>query len=106
MALVNKVKSQCVFNLYNNVNNKSESRITAEWSIRSTLAYTLIVAVNHFIPLSQPSIYNPKKSDLNDEALELWNLCEKSYNHILCITACLKAEEVKNKLPNRLGYGK
>ena len=48
MALVNKIKSQCVFSLYNNVNNKSESRVTAEWSMRSTLAYTAIVAVNHF----------------------------------------------------------
>ena len=80
MALVNKIKSQCVFSLYNNVNNKSESRVTAEWSMRSTLAYTAIVAVNHLIPPSQPSIYHPKKSELNHDAQELWSLSESCYN--------------------------
>ena len=35
-AFVNRIKAQCVFNLFDNVAAKTESRAVAEWSIRST----------------------------------------------------------------------
>lgn len=82
-GFVNRIKAQCVFNLFDNVANKTESRAIAEWSIRSTLAFTAVVAANHFIPLKEPSLYHPKKKDLNKNALLLWNLVEYSYNKML-----------------------
>ena len=35
-GFVNRIKAQCVFNLFDNVANKTESCAVAEWSIRST----------------------------------------------------------------------
>ena len=69
--------------MFNTVANKSESRITAEWSMQSTLAYTAIVMVNHFIPNVIPTIYHPKKTDLGPEAVELWNIAERCYNNMI-----------------------
>ena len=61
-SFVSTVKSQCLFNIYNTVANKTESRRAAEWSLRSTLAYSTIVASTHFIvPLEKPSKYHVKK---------------------------------------------
>ena len=68
---VNTFKAQCVFNVLETVGNKTESRMIAEWSLRSTLAYTVVVASNHFIPNIQPTIYHPRKKDLNPDAVEL-----------------------------------
>ena len=79
-SFINKVKSQCVFNMYHSLGNKSESRATAEWSIRSALEYASIVAVNHFIPNVEPTIYHPHKNDLCPDAVKLWNISEKCYN--------------------------
>ena len=82
-SIVSTVKSQCIFNLYDTVANKTESRRAAEWSLRSTLAYSTIVACIHFIPLDSPSKYHVKKSDLNPEATKLWHLAETCYNSMI-----------------------
>ena len=48
-SFISMIKSQCVFNLYDTISNKTESRAIAEWSIRSTLAFTTVVACTHFL---------------------------------------------------------
>ena len=55
------IKAQDIFNIYSNVGNKTESRAVAELSLRSTIAYTMVVAVNHFIPNVPRTVYHPKK---------------------------------------------
>ena len=82
-SFVSTVKAQCIFNLYDNVSNKTESRRAAEWSLRSTLAYSTIVTCTHFISLTSPSKYHVKKTDLNEEACQLWNLAESCYNTMI-----------------------
>ena len=77
------IKSQNIFTIYSSVSNKTESRSTAEWSIRSTISYALAVACAHFIPDIEPTTFHPKKSDLSEEAVELWNLCEYAYNKMI-----------------------
>ena len=77
------VKAQSIFNIRSNVINKTESWSVAEWSVRSTLAYTAVVASNHFIPGIARTIYHPKRKDLNKEALVLWELAERSYSKML-----------------------
>ena len=99
-AFVNKVKSQCDFSTHDNLANKSESRATVEWSMRSALAYSSIVAVNHFIPNVLPTIYHPRKSDLCHDALELWNLSEMCYNKMLGYNTVI--EKSHPVLPNLL----
>lgn len=83
---VNTIKAQCIFNVYGTVANKTESRMVAEWSLRSTLAYGMIVASNHFIPNIEPTIYHPKKKDFNPDAIELWDIVENSYNKLISST--------------------
>ena len=63
--------------------NKTESRAIAEWSLCSTLAYTMIVACNDFIPDISPLYFHPKKKDLNKDALKLWDIVELSYNKMV-----------------------
>ena len=82
-SFVSTVKSQCIFNLFDNISNKTESRHVAEWSLRSTLCYTAIVACTHFIPSVESTTYHPKKRDLNKDAVQLWNLVEKAYNKMI-----------------------
>lgn len=83
---VNTIKAQFIFNVYETVGNKTESRMVAEWSLRSTLAYAMVVASNHFIPNIEPTIYHPKKKDLNPDAIELWVIVENSYNKLISST--------------------
>ena len=80
---VNVIKCQSIFNLYKSVGNKTESRHVAEWSIRSTLAYTMIVATTHFLPNVQSTKYHPKKRDLCKTSLEFWENAESAYNKML-----------------------
>ena len=82
-AFVSTIKAQCIFNIYDAVGNKTESRAIAEWSLRSTLAYTMIVTANHFIPNIEPNYFHPKKKDLTKDALELWNVAENCYNKMI-----------------------
>lgn len=60
-SLVSTIKSQCVFDIFDTVSNKTESRAIAEWSLRSMLAYTMIVTCNHFLPNVDPTYYHTKK---------------------------------------------
>ena len=80
---VSIIKSQSIFNLYKSVGNKTESRHVAEWSIRSTIAYTMVVAVNHFIPGIVATKYHPKKRDLSPKSLLMWSKVEKAYNKMI-----------------------
>ena len=97
-ALLSVVKAQSVFDIYDSVSNKTESRAVAEWSLRSTLAYTMIVACNHFLPNTSCTCYHPKKKDLNKEALLLWKIVESSYNKMIGNTGI--REELVPVLPN------
>ena len=55
----------------------------AEWSLRSTLAYTMVVCCNHYIPDATPTVFHPKKKDLCKEATLLWDIAEVSYNKMI-----------------------
>ena len=75
---VNTIKAQCIFKVYESEGNKNESRMVAEWSLRSTfLAYAMVVASNHFIPNIEPTVYHPKKKELNPDAIKLWKNCRE-----------------------------
>ena len=39
--------------------------------------------MNYFLLSIEPTKYHPKKKELNDEAVELWNLVEQSYNKMI-----------------------
>ena len=97
---VSMIKSQDIFNIYGSVSNKTESRSIAEWSIRSTLSYTMIVGTTHFFPDVERTRFHPKKKDLNHRSLEMWNLVEDSYNKMLGISEGKK--ELLPVLPNML----
>ena len=82
-AYVSKIKSQNIFNVFRTISNKTESRSVAEWSMRSTLCYTMVVAATHFFPNVDRTIFHPRKKDLNPHAIEMWNAVEESYNKML-----------------------
>ena len=82
-AYVSKIKSQNIFNVFSTISNKTESRSVAEWSMRSTLCYTMVVAATHFFPNVDRTFFHPKKKDLNLHAIEMWNAVEESYNKML-----------------------
>lgn len=80
---VSIIQSQSIFNIYSSMSNKTESRSVAEWSIRSTIAYTMIVATNHFIPGIARTPFHPKKKDLSSRSVEMWDTVEEAYNKML-----------------------
>ena len=82
-SLVSTIKSQCVFDIYSSVGNKTEARIVAEWSLRSTLAYTMVVACNHFLPNVATTYDHPRKKGLSNDAVMLWDIAEGCYNKLL-----------------------
>ena len=92
------IKAQCIFNLYDNVSNKTESRAVAEWSLRSTLAYATVVTCTHFLSNATSTYYHAKKKDLNPDAVELWNLAELCFNKMVGNTN--KHETLLPVLPN------
>ena len=77
------IKAQDIFNIYSEVGNKTESRAVAEWSLCSTVAYTMVVAVNHFIPNVPKTVFHPKKKDLCAQSVEMWDCVEAAYNKML-----------------------
>ena len=95
---VSIIKAQDVFNIYGAVGNKTESRAVAEWSLRSTIAYTMVVAVNHFIPNVTRTVFHPKKKDLCSQSVEMWDFVETAYNKMLGNEN--KKEELMPVLPN------
>ena len=77
------VKAQGVFNVHNSISNKTESRVCAEWSLRSTISYTMAVIVTHFIPDVTPSPFHPIRKELPREGQELLSLVEETYNDMI-----------------------
>ena len=75
-----KIFSQDIFNIETSLKHKTESRAAAEWSIRSAIAYTMAVSVTHFIISTQQTPFHPKKKEVSQEALQLWNLAETYYS--------------------------
>ena len=92
---------QDIFNVHTSVLNKTKLRSIAEWSFRSTLCYTMIVATTHFFPCQKLSKYHFPKKDLDPESLELWESAEKAYNKMLGNNAEQK-EKLAPVLPNLL----
>ena len=92
------LKLQSLFSIFTNVQNKTESRSVAEWSLRSTIAYSMVVATNHFIPGAKQLVYHPKRKDLCKESTKLWDLPETSYNTMVVnVNCCIELQPV---LPN------
>ena len=97
-SILSTIKAQCIFDIYGTVGNKTESRAVAEWSLRSSLAYAMIVTCNHFLPNATSSCYHPKKKDLNKEPLLLWDIAETCYNKMIGNTGL--REKLVPVLPN------
>jgi len=53
------LRSSPNMNVFANANSKTETRGTAEWSIRSTIAFVMAVASSHFISEEHRSEYHP-----------------------------------------------
>ena len=82
-SYVSMIKSQRVFNVHNNVLNKTQTRAIAEWSFRSSIAYCIAVLCTHYLPDVDPSPYHPKRKDLSKEALNTLLMVEKQFNRII-----------------------
>ena len=57
---VNMIKGKPNVNIVSNVAGKTESRITAEWSVRSTINYMVAVATTHFFQ-AEGTVLHPLK---------------------------------------------
>ena len=77
------IKSLSIFNVHPSILNKTESHITAEWSKCSTIAYTMTMAVSHFIPDIEPTPFHPKREDISKYGLEMLKLVEENYNKLI-----------------------
>lgn len=77
------IKSQSIFNVHSSIENKTETRVTAEWSQRSTIAYSMTMAATHFVADTEPSKFHLKSKDMSSEGLEMLNLVEESYNKMI-----------------------
>ena len=71
------------FNIYNTVSNKTEARSTAEWSLQSTPSYDMVVASNHFVAGIKKTLYHPRKTELSEDSVELWNKVELEHKLML-----------------------
>ena len=58
---VNEVISLYDFNMFNTVANKTESRSVAEFSIRSTISFLLVVLTTHFVRGKPTVFHKPTK---------------------------------------------
>ena len=61
--VVNRVMGLHKFNIMNTVSNKTQSRSAAEFSIRSAIAYMMVVLSSHFIN-APPSTYHTRHEDI------------------------------------------
>ena len=77
------IKAQNILNVHGSVNNKTEARFVAEWLLRSTIAYTMVVAVNHSLPGITKTSFHPNKKDLSHRATTMWDAVENAYNTML-----------------------
>ena len=58
---VNEVITELDFNMFTSVSNKTESRAVAEYSIRSTISFLLVVLTTHFIRATPTKFHKPRK---------------------------------------------
>ena len=63
---VNRVMALQSFNVMDNVSNKTESRTAAEFSVRSTIAYMMVVLSTHFIN-APPSEFHCRHKDIKKD---------------------------------------
>ena len=82
-AYASVVKSQAVFNVHANILNKTQSRVIAEWSFRSTISYLMAILATHYIPDVSSNCGCTRRKDLSNEALETLKLVEKQYNKMI-----------------------
>ena len=60
---INTIQSVPEMNVMNSVSNKTESKAAAEFSIRSTICYLLVVLTTHFIR-AKPTKFHRQQKDL------------------------------------------
>ena len=84
--IVNKVMALKAFNIMNNVSNKTQSRTAAEFSVRSTVAYMMVVLTTHFVN-AEPSLFHSKHKDITKSQLY------KLLNHLNKKTLGVKLNE-------------
>ena len=61
---IHRIMSHPSLNIQTAVSNKTESRSSAEWSIRSTVSYAVVVMATHFV-YAEPSQFHPKLTSLD-----------------------------------------
>jgi hypothetical protein len=66
--ICNRVMARKNFNIHAKVSNKTESRATAEYSVRSTISYMLVVVTQHFIN-AKPSKFHSKHANVKKSPL-------------------------------------
>jgi hypothetical protein len=70
LRICNRVMALPEFKIMKSVSNKTESRSTAEYSVRSTISYMMVVATQHFIN-AKPSVFHSKHSEIKKTPLYL-----------------------------------
>ena len=89
---MHKIMSHPSFNIQTAVSNKTESRSSAEWSVRSTISYLLVVLATHFIR-AEPSSFHPKLASLDPLIAEVWKIVEEENDKTLSIHTINKCME-------------
>ena len=73
---VHKIMCHPSFNIQTAVSNKTESRSSAEWSVRSTVSYLMVVLATHFVR-AEPSPFHPKQNSLDPIVAAVWKIVEE-----------------------------
>ena len=81
---IHRIMSHPSFNIQTSVSNKTESRSSAEWSIRSTISYLVVVLATHFV-YAEPSQFHPKLTSLDPSVAKVWNMVKLENNKTLSI---------------------
>ena len=66
--MVNKVMALKAFNILTNVSNKTKSRTAAEFSVRSTVSYMMVVLTTHFVN-AKPSLFHSRHKEVTKNPL-------------------------------------
>ena len=82
-AYASIVKSQSIFNVHDNVLNKTQSRVIAEWSFRSTISFLMAILATHYIPDVSSTAVHTRRRDLSKEALQTLEMVERQYNKMI-----------------------
>ena len=75
-----RIIAQNVFNVHGKIQNKTETRSTAEWSFRSCISFAMTVAATHFLPDVAPSPFHRRRQDICQKSKELLELVEIEYS--------------------------